>query len=170
MNKVIMLILVVVFSLSGFKNIEAKMRVGVYDSRMVAVWYYNSTDYRNSFKTMMEEMKKAKESNNIEKQNELNGKGELLQRIAHDKSFGTGSVAEILESRKEEIAKLAKTERMDIIVSKWELNFSNKDLEIIDITEKLLKQFGADEKIMGYYKDMKNNLPIKNALLLDPRK
>lgn len=170
MNKVFMLILVVFFSLSSFKNIEAKMRVGVYDSRMVAVWYFNSSDYRESIKSMMSEMKSAKESNNIDKQNELNGRGELMQRVAHDKGFGTGSVAEILSSKKDIIAKFAKSEKLDLIVSKWEVNFSNENIKLVDITEKLLKALGADDKIMGYFKDMKINAPIKNALLLDPRK
>lgn len=170
MKKILILLAVVLLSSCFVQSAKSQTRIGVYDSRMIAVWYYNSSDYRNSLKSLYEEMKTAKEAKNESKIKELEALGELYQRIAHDKTFGKGSTAEILESKSEIFKQLAEQNKLSTILSKWELNYNDPSFELVDITLSLMDKLGADEKIKNYYKDMKANPPIKDAMLLDPRK
>ena len=89
-------------------------------------------------------MMEAKEKDDQEKIASLEREGMLRQAMMHQQGFGTGSVNEIVESVKDKMGQLAEDENLNAIVSKWELVFSSRDVELVDVTEKIvnfLKKF-----------------------------
>ncbi len=163
-----LLIFALMLSVIG-STAHSKQKIGVYDSRIVAIWYYNSPEFRDSFSKMMQDFKKAKEDKDTAKIKELEGRGPLLQRVLHDKGFGRGSVASIMEKRKTEIDSMAKAEKLTALVSMWELNYLAKDVEKVDVTLKLLKALKAGDNIIKMYDEMKGQPPVEDAFFMDPR-
>jgi hypothetical protein len=153
--------------LSGILLSKEKVRIGVFDSRAVAIWYFRSDANRQEMKKLMEEMKTAKEKKDSVQMKKIEAKGQLLQRIAHDKGFGRGSVAEILENYSKEITAIAETEKLSLIVSKWELNYSNSNVETVDITTSLLKALKAPDDVMKMLDDVNKNKPVENAFFIE---
>jgi hypothetical protein len=161
-------LLIIVLIISTISITYSKTRIGVYDSRCIAIWYFNTEEFAGKMKDLMASLKVAKEKKDTTQIKDIEEKGPLMQRIAHDKGFGRGSVAEILEKRKTELAELAKNEKISAIVSQWEVNFSSSDIELVDVTLKLLELLEAPDKIKQYYEDMKSQEPMKDAFLISP--
>ena len=168
MNKLMLFVLIAVLCLSAINVTVAKDKIGVYDSRMIAVWYFNTPEYQKSIKDMRDSAAAAKKNNDTEKIKYYDEIGILTQRVLHDKGFGRGSVAEILEKKKAELAELAKNEKLIAIVSKWEVNYSSTDVELVDVTLKLLELLKAPENIKNFYDSMKVQPPVENAFFMNP--
>ena len=145
---------------------QNKIRVGIYDSRFIAVAYYNSK-YFKLMPEVTQKMKTAKEKNDTTEMSNINKEMSLRQRFIHEQGFGKGSVCYIIEEMKDKISELAKNEKLNIIVSKWELNFKGSNVEIIDITEKIANLYEPTNNIKEMIKDFNNNEPVKEAFLLD---
>jgi hypothetical protein len=153
--------------ISSISQAVEKKRVGVYDSRCIAIWYYNSNEFNTKIKDLMDSLHKLKESKDTVHAKKLEEKGQLMQRIAHDKGFGRGSVAEILENKKDEIKSIASQENLLLIVSKWEVNYSDPEVEIVDVTLKLLDMLKAPESMKKQYEQMKSVKPIEDAFFIE---
>src|SRR5689334_13319647 len=69
-----------------------KVRIGVYDSRAVAIAYANSTEGRESMKTAQADYQKAKAEKNEKKMKQIESGMKLQQRRLHEQGFSTGSV------------------------------------------------------------------------------
>ena len=164
---VILVISLLMFSMS--LTSKENIRVGVYDSRAVAILYYQGSEFRTEIKSMHKQLKEAKEKKDSATIKMLEEKGSLMQKIAHDKGFGRGSVIEIIEKYEnfKEMAKLlAEKENLSLILSKWELNYSADNVLTVDITEQLLKALGASQKLLKMIDQMKDKPPIKDAFFL----
>jgi len=169
MKKTILLTAIALLLLNVNAFSADKLRIGAYDSRMIAIWYFNTEDYQKEMQKMRQDYDKAKADNDTAKIKELEEKGPLTQRILHDKGFGRGSTASIIEKKQNELKTLAKNENLISIVSKWELNYARPDVEVIDVTLKILKLFNAPEHLSKMYDEMKKQKPIDDAFFMDPR-
>lgn len=167
MKRMILLTLLSIIIISSPGCSKAKMRVGVYDSRAVAIWYFRSDDYMKGITAMREEMKNAKAKGDTMLVKKLNEKGPLMQRIAHDKGFGRGSVAEILEKKADVIKAIAKKDKLSAVVSKWELNYAGSDIEQVDITVELLKALNAKDDIFKMIGEMSKVQPVEDAFFIE---
>lgn len=149
---------------------QSKFRVGTYDSRAVAIAYLNSTYNRNIMKTIKElnvKMQNAKQENDSSLIKKLNFEGPVRQAILNEKGFGTGSVRfEILEI-KDKIDSLAKAEKIDLVVSKWELNYSDPGCEVIDITREIASLFKPNDRFKKMLQDILKSEPVKDAYLIE---
>lgn len=167
MKKILLIMLVATLLLSSELIAKGKQRIGVYDSRAIAICWFQSEDGQKGMKSMMEEYKAAKAKGDTVQAKKLEEKGQLMQRIAHDKGFGRGSVAEYFENKLSEFKELAKKEKLMAICSKWELNFSSPDVETVDITMNVLDMFKATDKVKKMVEEMKGIEPIKDAFFLE---
>ena len=167
MNKLFICLFAILLLIGATSNASSKNRIGTYDSRIIAIWYFNSPEFQKEMTDMRESFKKAKETNDTVTIKMLEQKGPLTQRILHDKGFGRGSVAEIIEKKKDELMSLAKSENLIAIVSKWELNYSTSDVEVVDVTIKLLETLKATDKVIKMYDEMKAQEPLKDAFFLE---
>src|SRR5271157_1333122 len=78
-----------------------RLRIGVYDSRAVAVAYANSTEFRESMKSVQADYQKAQAAKDEKQMKEIGGQMKLQQRRLHEQGFSTGSVAGIMAKIKD---------------------------------------------------------------------
>jgi Skp family chaperone for outer membrane proteins len=145
---------------------DVPMRIGVYDSRAVAVACANSPSFRTVHAKLMERMKTAKEKGDAKEIAAIEREGMLRQVMMHEQGFGKGSVAAMAALVKDSIAALAVSENLSLVVSKWEVVYSAKDIEHVDVTEKIAGFFGPNEKVKGWLKDLSRQEPIEDAFLI----
>jgi len=167
MYKAVILFLSFTILFTAEASAKDKLRIGTFDSRMVAIYYFRSPDFQKEMGKLMTDFKAAKEKKDTAMIKKLEEKGQLQQRIAHDKGFGRGSVSEIMEKQSESLKELAKKENLAVIVSKWELNYSSPDVEIVDITLKIMDIFKAPVDVKKMYDEMKGVKPIEDAFFIE---
>jgi hypothetical protein len=137
-----------------------KIRVGVYDSRAIAIAYGNSAAFRESMKPIQAEYEKAKKDKNDKRMKEIDAQMKLQQRRLHEQGFSTGSVAYIMAKVKDSLPAVAKNANVQVIVSKWELNHQSPDVEVVEVTDELVMLFHPSEKVLGWVKDLKSHPPL----------
>ena len=74
-----------------------KVRVGVYDSRMVALAYYNGADHQKFMQELMAQLKAAKAANDATRITELEYQGPALQNLMHYQVFSNASIPNVME-------------------------------------------------------------------------
>jgi hypothetical protein len=146
---------------------NAKEKIGVFDSRAVAIWNFNTDEFRKEMKDVSTKYEEAKKKKDTAEMKRFETRMPLMQRVLHDKGFGRGSVAEILEKNQAKLKTLAKSEKLIAIVSKWELLFTEDNYEVVDITVPLLKALGANDNTIKMYDEMKKQEPIKDAFYIE---
>lgn len=156
-----------VAALCGFAGVaafgqtaERKLRVGVYDSRAIAVAYCNSPEFQKSLKPIQADYEKAKQAKNEKRMKEIDAMMKARQRRQHEQGFSTGSVAGIMAGIKNALPSVAQKARVDVIVSKWELNYQSPGLEVVDVTDELVALFKPSEKALGWVKDLRTKQPL----------
>jgi len=150
-------------------NAQTVIRIGVFDSRAVAVAYYNS-DFSNNkqiFQSLATQMQEAKSKDDKVAIAKIEREAKLRQAIMHEQGFGTGSVINITETVKDKLTQLANDENLSAIVSKWEISFSNNNVELIDITEKIVHFFDPDDQMKDMVKEIMQTEVVKDAYLID---
>lgn len=149
---------------------QNKFRIGTYDSRAIAIAFFNS-DYASATWQQMNKLKtdyrRAIEDKDTIKSKKCEREGQMRQAILHDKGFGTGSVRDCMAAIKDKVDDFASKEKLDIIVSKWELNYSGTDVEIVDVTEQIINFFQPKIKIKDMLKELSSSEPIKDAYLIE---
>ena len=113
------------------KTSAAMVRVGTFDSRVVAGAYYGSQAFDRQLKKLMAEHEKAKAAGDSKRVKELEAEGPASQELAHKQVFGTGPVDNILAKIKGEIPRIAKMSDADIIVSKWDVVYQRPGVEFV---------------------------------------
>lgn len=137
-----------------------QVRVGVYDSRAIAVAWANSSEFREAMKSVAADHKKAKEAKNDRRVKEIESRMQLQQRRAHEQGFSTGSVAPIMEKIKAQLPDIAKQADVQIIVSKWELNYHSAAIEVVDVTDRLVALFDVSERGLKWCKEIQQKPPV----------
>ncbi len=144
-----------------------QLRIGVYDSRAVAIAYANSAEFQQSLKSVRTEYNKARDEKNDQQMKAIEARMKLSQRRAHEQGFSTGSVAGILAIIKDSLPAVAKQAGVQMIVSKWELNYQTPAVEVVDVTDDLVALFHPSEKVSGWVKGLKQRAPIPIEQITD---
>jgi len=137
-----------------------KLRVGIYDSRAVAVAYANSTEFKEAMKSIEADHKKAKEAKDEKRVKEIENRMKSRQRRAHEQGFSTGSVAPIIETVKARLPEVAKQSGVLLIVSKWELNYQSPAVEAVDVTDKIIALFHVSERGLRWSQEIQQKPPL----------
>lgn len=125
---------------------EAK-RIGVYDSRAIAVAFVGSKVYEategKELAARMEEHKKAKAEGNQKKVDELEAWGKAKQELLHRQGFSTAPVDNILAQIKKKLPGIQAKAKVTVLVSKWDAKRLEKhpQAEKIDVTMALVDAF-----------------------------
>lgn len=155
----IILFLVVISGTLLSQQENSKVRIGVFDSRCVAI-AYGRTDFLKEMDSIRTLHAKAKEAGNQEIVKELGQLGPTKQVLMHQQGFSTGSVNNILEKVKEKFPAIAKENNVKLIVSKWEVMFADESLELVDITDQLTALFNPDEATNKIIENIKAMEPV----------
>ena len=134
------------FSIVNGSQKKQLLRVGVYDSRAIAIAYANSEHWSKVLKEKQAALEQAKKDGDTEKVKELEAWGSAQQSELHLKGFGTAPVHEYLDQVKEKLPQVAEMAGVDVIVSKWEFDYVAEDAETVDITMELAKLFEPNER------------------------
>ncbi len=143
------------------------MRIGVYDSRAIAIAYGNSAEFQQYVKSVRADYDKAKAEKDDKKMKEIDARMKLRQRRMHEQGFSTGSVAGIMATIKDALPGVAKKAGVQAIMSKWELNYQNPGIEVVDVTDELTVLFHPSEKVQSILKDVKNHAPVPMEEITD---
>ncbi len=103
---------------------NAKVRVGVYDSRAIALAFVGSEVWKASVGKQLADMRaeynKAKAEGNQKRMAELQAQGKASQVRLHKQGFSTAPVDDILKHIQDKIPQIAKAANVGPVVSKWD--------------------------------------------------
>jgi len=138
----------------------AKVRVGTFDSRALAMAYYRSEGFVRQMQDMRAEYEKAKAAGDEKRVMELEAEGPALQELLHKQGFSTWPVDNILERIKGKIPEIASQADVDVIVSKWNIVYQRSGVEFVDVTDHMVKPFDPDENTLKIIKDIQGQDPV----------
>lgn len=153
---VLLLFAGIVFGQTLKKNVV----VGTFDSRIIAVAYYNTEAHMSYVEGLKTEHAEAEASGDEARVKELEAIGEASQELAEKQAFSTWPVDNILKTIEEKIPEIAQKAEVDIIVSKWNIVYQQSDIECIDVTDVMVKLINPDEQMLKMLEQMKNQPPI----------
>ena len=143
----------------------ASARVGVYDSRAVAVAFGHSEVYEatvgKQLAAMTAEYNAAKAAGNQKRVAELEAQGQARQKLLMQ-GFSTAPVDDILKFIQDKIPAIAKAAGAGPIVSKWDRDAlaKYKSAELVDVTMPLVNAFHPNERQLKFAIDIQKLAPI----------
>ena len=148
---------------------DQELRVGTFDSRVVALAFWRSLEGMEILNGLHKEMAKAKEEGDEKRIAELEIEGPGLQVRLHQQVFSTGSVTDVIERIEKELPKIAEEAGVAIIVPKWNVAWQGKSLEVVDVTDQLVACFNPSEQILMMIGQMGDQKPVPiEELSMDP--
>jgi len=148
-----------------------KPRIGLYDSRAIAV-AYGASDMRKTHKTPSDlerdtaqsALDKAKAEGNKTQITKLKAKLLKLRMQRARLAFGKAPVDDILDLIKDRIPKLKQTAKVDELVSKWNSKelARHKSSELIDVTLLLVAEFEPDKKVLQSVWSLQEEDPLSS--------
>lgn len=142
----------------------AKVRIGTFDSRLIALAYYSSKDYDKVIADFEKEYKDANLKHDSSLIKTLLVKGPVMQRMMNDRIYGKGTINDILDNYKERVAAIAKAENVVMAVSKWEIQYKIPNVELVDLTWKIMDIFHPGSQIIEWAKEGEKEVPMKDAI------
>ena len=145
---------------------RTKERIGVYDSRAIAVAFIGSPVYRASDGKKLAEMKadydKAKAEGNQERVAELEAWGKGRQALLHKQGFSTAPVDNILEQIRDRLPAIKQKAGVGVLVSKWDKDTLAKhpSAECVDVTMELIDAFNPNERQRRSAVEIQKHKPI----------
>jgi hypothetical protein len=146
---------------------ENTLRIGVYDSRAVAVAWGNSAEFQKSLDAVKADYKKAKAAKDDRRVKEIGDQMKAQQRRLHEQGFSTGSVANLMAKIKDSLPAAAKKAGVDVIVSKWEVNYQSPGIKVVDVTDALVALFHPSAKGLEWAKSIQTHPPVPLEQITD---
>jgi hypothetical protein len=134
----------------------ARLRVGTYDNRAIAIAYGNSEF--NLVNGKKKEYDAAKAAGDKKRIKELEEWGPRHQRQLHRQGFGRVPVTDLLEHVRDRLPEVAEKAGVDVIA--FECNYLGPGVEEVDITLELAMLFNPSKKALGWIEDMKDVEPL----------
>jgi len=148
----------------------APTRIGVFDSRAIAIAYWRSDEGMQQLRALHDEYAKAKAANDEKRANELEQEGPWQQVRMHQQAFSTATVATILEKVSDKLPGVAKEAGVSAIVSKWEVPYKDASIETVDVTLPIVRLLNRDEQMLKMVAQIQAQPPIPfEKLPLDPK-
>jgi Skp family chaperone for outer membrane proteins len=145
---------------AGGKEEASVLRIGVFDSRAVAIAYARSEPFRKRIDDMKAEHRKATEAGNEARAKELATAGPELQDMLHKQGFSTWPVDNILEKIEAAIPGIAEKAGVDVIVSKWDVVYQRPGVELVNITDFMVEPFQPNEDTMKVIAEIQTQPPV----------
>ncbi len=142
---------------------NATERIGIYDSRAVAVAYAGSRFQQAKMNELVSQQKKAKAADDKMEIARLETEGRAWQAQLHRQGFGTAPVDDLLAHISNELPKIQADAGVTQLVSKWndpELR-KHASAEKVDVTMKLVDAFHPNERQRNYAVEIQKKKPAK---------
>ena len=152
---------------------QSKIRIGTYDSRFVALAFYRAEKgkmMREFLGNLNLELQKAREAKDEKKVKELEAKGPAFQNLMHQQVFGNLSIPNVMETIKDRLPAIAKKTGVTLLVSKWEIQYADPEIETVDLTLQLVEIFNLDDTTRKMIEEAtkQNQKPVPVEQLLNP--
>jgi len=130
------------------QSVATRPRIGTFDSRMVALAYYNTPEFQKEMQQMRADLTAAKAAKNQAKVDELEFQGPAIQSLLHYQVFSNASIPNVLEKISADLPKVAAAAGVSALVSKWDIAFKNADVEYVDVTDRLVRLFNPTPRVL----------------------
>ncbi len=148
---------------------KPSVRIGVYDSRGVAIAYARSAEFRRSMEKVRSDYEEAKSKKDERRMKELEKEASWMQVRLHQQGFSTAGVSSIMTKVADALAGVAREAGVVLIVSMWEMPYKDASIEVVDLTLPIARLFKPDEQTLKIIGELKNQQPIPfDELALDP--
>ncbi len=142
---------------------QEKHRIGVYDSRAIAIAWASSA--YNTVSDKMKEMETAKKAGDKQKVTELEAWGVAHQRMLHFQGFGRVPVGELLKPVEDKLAALIAEKKLLAITMQCDALGVNT--ETVDITLDLVRLYDPPARVLTWVEQLKDKAPISLTELAD---
>ncbi len=136
------------------------VRVGVYDSRAIAIAYSHSEFMAKALSDLKKERDDAKAANDAAGVAAAEKKGAALQSRFHQQGFSTASVSNLLKPIAAELPKIAEAAQVELLVSKWDLSWQKAGVTFVDVTKEMCEPFHPDATVQKMIQDIPNHEPL----------
>jgi len=126
----------------------ATVRVGIYDSRSIAVASAGSEASNRRLSALAAEYEKAKAGADRKRMAELEAEGSGRQKLMHQQAFSTAPVDNILEQIKDRLPAIMANAGVSALVSKWDKAglARHKGAQLVDVTPALVDAFHPSDR------------------------
>ncbi len=144
-----------------------KNRIGIYDSRAVAVAYAGSAQHRAHLKKLIEQRDQAKVKGNKTELARLKADAKAMQEKLHLQAFSTAPVDDILAQIKEQLPTIQRQAKADGLVSKWDEKrlAKHKDDERVDVTPALIDAFHPNAQQRKSAEEIQKHKPYSSDVI-----
>jgi hypothetical protein len=137
---------------------KPRMKIGVYDSRGIAIAYARSADFGESMARLRADYEQAKAKGDSAQVKKLGQEGPWMQVRLHQRGFSTAGAGDLLAKVADALPGVALEAGVVLIVSRWEMPYQDASVEVVDVTLPIARLYRPDEqtlKILGELKDQK---------------
>ena len=136
------------------------LRVGVYDSRAIPMAYTYSQYGDDFMPKLSREKKEAEAKGDVKKAQELEEQMQQHALKKHKQVFSTTPVHDLLKVIEKKIPGVAKQVGVDLIVSKWQVDYLASDAETVDVTLEMAQAFEPDPSALERIKGLMKTKPL----------
>lgn len=137
---------------------EAKMRIGTYDARAIAVAYSPSEFNERELGAKMKELKAAEQRGDRKRVAELKAWGKAHQRRIHRQCFAGAAVDNLLVHVKDGLAQVAEAKRVAAITRNTD--YVSSAVELVDVTDDIVKLFKPSDKTLRTISELRKHAAI----------
>lgn len=130
---------------------DKPVRIGIYDSRIIAVAFTRTEDFNKNMETLNADLEAAKASGDRVTVICLERSMTRSQEILQKQVFSTYPVTAILDKVRDKLPEIALQADVSCIVNKWEADFFHEGVEIVDVTVQIASLFADKEEITMMY-------------------
>jgi hypothetical protein len=161
---VITLFFLIILSPGGItafgQNPVSVVKIGTYDSRIVIFAWSRSDYFRQQMMKFKQQSDSAEKAHDTARVKKLSIQAMSFQHLLHQTVFSNGSCGYVTALVKDKLPELARTAGVSVILSKWEVTFSDPSVEIVDLTSQVAQLFQPKENIDPMSKDISAQQPI----------
>ena len=129
-----------------------KIRIGTFKSQALAVAYFRSDVFRNYVNDLKAQTEKAQADGDEERTKQLKAKLQDMQQTAHMQVFGNAGINNILKHIEGAFPEVAAEADLAAVVQ--QVLYSGPSVELVDVTDLLVKKFDPDEETLKAIRDL----------------
>jgi len=136
----------------------AKVRIGVYDGRSVALAHGRSTKVSEAQAKLAGEGRAAKAAGDTKRFEEIEAQMKMQQFTAHAQVFSNSPPTEAVEAIKPALERIAKEMRLAAIAER--VDFQGAEVEAVDVTMELVKEFAPTPDTLKTVEALRKAKPV----------
>lgn len=145
---------------AGGDEAAVGVRVGVYDSRLVALAYGRSDEFTKRLGEMRSDLDAAKARGDEKTVARLEAGGPALQEQLHRQVFGNAPIPAIMERIRKDLPAIARDAGVDLVVCKWDIAWQDEDAELVDVSGSIMKLFKPTPETLEMAEKIRSQPPV----------